>query len=269
MALKAGRYNLTKTQIKALCSNYLGSLDHKPSTRFGCYLFEGTDDFSDLARYVETEVFDETFKNNHRVMLKEYGPYDISSLFFVVIDHVTSMPIGAMRVILPGKAGLKTLVDLTNTPLKLQPNHFFEAYNILPSQCVDLATIAVARDYRGRTYKYLPSLLLYRSLYVRVLKDRKYKRVVSIIDQRPFEMLLKLGMPFETILKSKPFSYLNSGVSFAVQAKTDNFLSSVSTQASRYGRSLRPTNQYMRRLMRRLISGRGLDSMIDFLPRNS
>jgi hypothetical protein len=265
MAAQSGNYDLTKKQIKFLCLDFLASKKQRPQSRFGCYLLVGSDKFSDLARYVETRVFDETFQNNHIVMLKEYGPYDVSSIFFVVIDHLKRMPIGAMRIILPSKVGLKTLVDLESSPLMIKPMQFYEAYKIKESQCVDLATIAVDKDYRGRTHSYLPSLLLYRSLYLWILQDQQYERVVAIIDQKPYRLLLKLGMPFKTIMGSDSFSYLNSSVSFAVQAKTSDFLPSVSARANRYLLSPRLTNQYMRRLMRRLINGRGLDDMINLL----
>jgi hypothetical protein len=258
-----GKYDLPKKQVNDLCKAFLTKSNLK--THFGCYLIEGTDKYSDLARYVEAKVFDETFKNDAATMLAEYGPYDRFSTFFVVIDHKGKMPVGALRVIKPSNRGLKSLVDLKTTPLKITAADIYKTYKIKPSECVDLATIAVEKQYRGRTYNFIPSLLLYRALYSQVLQDPSYLQVVSIVDKKPFELLLSLGMPFTPILNSKPFSYLSSDISYAVCAYTADFLPSVTKKASRYRFSPRPSRQYMRRLMLQLINGKGLDHMMGYL----
>lgn len=256
-------YDLLDTDIIKLCQRFLKTA-RRPSTRFGCYMLAGNDKFSNLARYIESRVFYETFKNNPSVMEKEYRPYDASSIFFVVIDHETSMPVGALRVIEHSKTGLKMHADLIKTPLKLKPEHIHSHYQVQPHETVEIGTLAIERGYRGKKYSFIPSLLLYRALYTEIINHPKNKMVLSVIDEKPYQLLRKLGFPFKPILDSEPFPYIDSHASYAVFAYTSDFLPSVRRQSRFYLWSVSPSRQYMRRMMRKLMNGRGLDHMMGY-----
>jgi hypothetical protein len=258
------KYDLPENRVNKLCAVFLRSVPFHPASRFGCYILDSQDKYSDLGRYIEGKIFNETFSNDPLLMMKEYGPYDTASTLFVVIDHETKMPVGSLRIIRPSKAGLKSLVDLASTPLQITPSQFYKEYSLNPRECVDLAIIAVERRYRGKKFDFIPSLLLYRTLYTQVLLDSRYAAVVSIIDKKPYHLLLNLGMPFKPIFDSHPFTYLNSGVSYAVFARTSDFLPSVSQKVKRYRWAPSPTKQYMRRMMQKLIDGKGLDHMMGY-----
>ena len=45
-------------------------------------------------------------------MKTEFGPYDESSVFFVVMDTKAKVPAGVLRMIRNSSVGLKTIVDL-------------------------------------------------------------------------------------------------------------------------------------------------------------
>lgn len=263
--LPTRRYDLSLETINQLCRQFLMASPNQPATHFGCYILDGMDKFSDLGRYIEGKIFNETFKNDPRIMLKEYQPYDKASTFLIVIDHQIQMPVGVMRIIKDSKAGLKSLIDLKDTPLEISARQFYEAYQIKPSGCIDIATIAVERGYRGRTFGYIPSLLLYRALYTQILTDPKVQAVVAIIDEKPYKLLLALGMPFKPIFNSRPFTYLSSDISYALWAKTEDFLPSVRQQARQYRWTVSPSRQYLRRMMLRLMDGQGLDHMMGYL----
>jgi len=259
----SSRYDLTDTEVNKLCWEFLKTVK-RPDSRFGCYITVGKDKFANLARHVESKVFHETFKNDPAVMVKEYGPYDTASTFFMVIDHETAMPVGALRVIEHSEAGLKVHTDLINTPLKLKPAHLHDHYKVSPAETVEVGTLAVERGYRGRKFGFIPSLLLYRALYTEVISHPKNKMVLSVIDQKPYHQLLRLGMPFKPVLNSGPFPYIDSEASYSVYAYTSDFYPSVRRKSRFYLWSVRPSRQYMRRMMRQLMHGRGLDHMMAY-----
>jgi hypothetical protein len=256
-------YSLTDQQVKKLVRDFLWTVK-KPASRFGCYMIPGTDKYSDLGRHVEGQVFYEIFRNDAKVMVKEYGPYEDASILFVVIDHNTEMPVGALRVIEHSDAGLKTHIDLVNTPLRIKPEHVYKTYDVAPPEVVDIGTLAVDKAYRGRKYDFIPSLLLYRALYTEVITNPKNRMMVSIIDEKPYLQLLRLGMPFKPILNSSHFPYIDSEKSYAVYAYTSEFLPSVRRKTRLYLLSISPTHQYMRRMMRKLMHGKGLDHMMGY-----
>jgi hypothetical protein len=208
------RYDMTYEEVLAMTESFLEerSSPEQLVHPIGCYEIDGNDPYSNICRWLETEVFDETFKNDAARMQKEYGRYEHASTFFLATDHATSQPIGTMRIIKHSDAGLKTLVDLPHTPARsmegqvITPELVYGQYGIDPKKCVDIATAAVLKDWRdGMTH-----LLLYRSLYLAVLSNKShYSHIVSIMDTDAKRGLDSMHMPFRTILGSKPFSYLD------------------------------------------------------------
>src|SRR5580700_6711894 len=77
----------------------------------GVYLFHADDPAAELARHVERVVFMEAFGNTPELLAKEYAPYEGSSVFLCVMDHLRGLPAGTMRIVLPSEAGFKTIDD--------------------------------------------------------------------------------------------------------------------------------------------------------------
>lgn len=216
-------YEFSQAEVRNLCGDFLESREIRPDSPFGCYITKGTNKYSNLGRYVESTVFSESFQNSSETMSREYGPYDQASTFFVVVDHEQQMPVGVMRIIENSPSGLKSLVDLPNTELNILPEDVYQAYSMLPDKCVDLATLAILKDYRGPAANFLPATLMYRTLYLQVLSNPEFSHVIGIVDQGAKRNLDFLKFPFKTIFDSGAFNYLDSPNSYALFAETAAF----------------------------------------------
>lgn len=218
------RYDMTEEEARQLCHNFLATPElDVPEGKFGCYEITADSDFSNLGRFVESTVFDETFDNTPELMDEQYSPYDQNSSFYVVIDHEAEMPVGVMRLIRNSEAGLKSLNDLEAAGVGFTKEDVCQGYGVNPDRCVDIATLAVLEDYRGVKAAWLPSLLTYRKLYQDILSSPDYDHVVAIIDQDAEKNLHTLKFPFEPMFGSDYFSYLDSPKSRAVIAKNSMF----------------------------------------------
>lgn len=261
-------YNLSLEQAQASCAEFLNSQENRPKTRFGCYLISGSDEYSNLGRFVEGQVFMDTFGNTPDVMETEYGPFEKASTFFVVVDHEANLPVGVMRIIENSEAGLKSLVDLERTPLKLKPEEVYEGYNIDPGKCVDLGTLAVLPQYRGPAADFIPASLTYRTLFLTVLDNPKFEHVVTIVDENALRNLQFFKFPFQPIFNSEALSYLDSPNSYAMIAQNSAFYPEVTLWAEK----LREQSQWSgnaRRLwqatmMDSFINGGPMDEMLGF-----
>src|ERR1700759_5561079 len=94
-------YEARDSEVRALIA---GALDAYPSSGPFIALAVRTDDpLADVARTVERQVLEESLGTDAAA---EFGPYEPDSLFFLVLDRRTAMPVGAGRVI---DGGGKTL----------------------------------------------------------------------------------------------------------------------------------------------------------------
>lgn len=186
-------------------------------TPFGVYVLESGDPTSALARHVEREVFLEFFGNTVDMLETEYRPYEAASTFLCVIDHQRRVPAGMIRLIAPSSAGFKTLHDLDAiwglaTADLARPEHV----GLDTSSLWDLATLAVARDYRSAASSGLVSMALYQALnmlghahgirWATAVMDVVVLNLINSAWQRPFT-----GIP-----GADPRRYLDSPASLPV-----------------------------------------------------
>lgn len=225
------RYDLSSEEAGQLCRDFLSETSRVTSGPFGCYAIKGTDKYSNLGRFVESSVFLDAFGNTSELMAQEYGPYESASELLVVVDNDTEMPIGILRTIVDSESGLKSLNDLKNTPLHLDAAEVCGRFGIQPARCVDVGTLAIQPEFRARTGNILPSLLLYRSLYVLYLSNPDFDHVITIIDKGAEKNLYRLGFPFRPI-NERYFSYLDSPESRALYGLNKEFYPAV-TQRQR------------------------------------
>jgi hypothetical protein len=181
---------------------------------YGCYVVHGVNPFANLARHVDAKVFEETFGNTAPIMEEEYGPYEKSSLHFLIMDHQERLPVGSMRVIYNSSAGLKSVEDLHKTKARtsegqiITPPMVYAYYDADPDSCVDIATAAVVKGHRKNG---IPSLLLYRTLYLTIAANQEdFSHILAIMDTKAERSLHKMRMPFKPILDSQPFPYLDT-----------------------------------------------------------
>ncbi len=216
--------DLVQEELRELAGGLIDATTDDPSTPFGVYVIHANTRESELARAVERTVFDETFGNPADLLDAEYGPYEESTVFFCVLDHRRRLPAGSMRLILPSDRGLKTFHEmvtvwgvqlddvLASTGVEWDPRHVW-----------DVTTLAVAREYRGKSTDGLISMALYQTL-VRSVVEGGARWLVTILDTKPLELIQTLThgsfFPFDGV---EPISYLESPLSVPVYVDFDEW----------------------------------------------
>ncbi len=187
------------------------------ATPFGLYLFAGTTPGAALGRAVERDVFLEYFGNTPEMLAAEYDRYDATSLFIVVIDHHRRVPAGVMRIIMPSPVGQKSLVDLEagwGDPLTTVLERTDLEWD--PTEVWDIATLAVAAEYRRATTDGLISLALYQALGS-LMGRCGAKWFVAILDLIVLDLIqTRTGRPISNFDGIAPKSYLDSPSSLPV-----------------------------------------------------
>ncbi len=174
---------------------------------FGAYVFGPDEPGARMARALEAGVFEEAFGNDPQLLAAEYGPYEESSVFFVVIDHVRRMPAGAVRLVVPGgPSGLKSVNDLAPAWCEDPADLVAEALPGLPAATTwDWATLAVDPEYRSAQGYGLVSMGLYQSV-VRTLRRAGGEHLLTIVDRAVYRMLrLRFAEPFVSFAPARPY----------------------------------------------------------------
>ncbi len=196
----------------------------RSDTPFGLYVVPAADPAAELARSVERDVFFEYFGNTPEMLAAEYDPYDRASVHLCVIDHRRSRTAGAMRLILPSSAGLKTTVDLESAWDQPVAEVLARTGLELPRERVwDIATIAVTPDYRGASTNGLISLALYQGV-IQLARHRDVRWVLAILDLVVLDLIQQgTGRPFSTFDGVEPMNYLDSPSSLPVWCDLDDY----------------------------------------------
>jgi len=184
---------------------------------FGVYAIGAGDPASALARHLECSVFLETFGNSPELLAKEYGPYEEASVFFCVIDHLRHVPAGVMRVVVPSPAGCKTVDDVE--PVWGESLGAMAARTGLAidlARTWDIATLAVAPEYRGKATMGLVSMGLYQALALASPRCG-IAWLLAILDVPVWRMIRwKLRMPMAPFDGVPARPYLGSPASMPV-----------------------------------------------------
>jgi hypothetical protein len=198
-------------EIRKLTQLVLPSTSPEP---FGAYLFRTDEPGAELGRFVERRVFLEAFGNTPEMLAEEYSQYEATSAFICVVDHLRSLPVGVMRVLLPSQAGFKSLNDVepvwhvSATELAGQTGLAMDL-----EKTWDIATLAVAEDYRAKATQGLVSMGLYQTLTL-AARHCGIEWFVAILDMPVFRMLRwKLHMIFAGYKGISPKPYLGSEAS--------------------------------------------------------
>jgi hypothetical protein len=209
---------------------------------FGLTVVYGGDPASELARSVEYMVFFDTFGNDYTTMEKEYTPYDSSSVFILVVDMRTKLPVGTLRLIVDNPYGLKTVKDVAsndfswkqdmikavNHYLKTKP-HALDAYKEVSSKerLVDVGTIAVLRAYRSGHNARLLSLALIRAAVAFTINNN-YRDWITIIDLKVLRaMQAVFANPLEAEMPGlEALPYLGSQLSVPAYVNIEELITS-------------------------------------------
>lgn len=181
---------------------------------FGAYIFGPDGPGAELGRHLERRVFLEAFGNTVDDLAREYAPYEASSLFIVVVDHLRQLPAGVIRVVRPSPIGLKSLNELESiwgeTAEALMHR---TGLDFGPEKIWDVATLAVPSEYRAKATGGLVAMGLYQTLTL-AARVSGIELLVAILDMPVFRMLRwKLHMIFAGYRGVGPKSYLGSTAS--------------------------------------------------------
>jgi hypothetical protein len=217
---------------------------------------DGNDNkYANIGRHIEREVFEESFGNDSEEMIREYGPYEPASVFFISFDRELSKATGALRAIGNSSRGLKTLNDAQSEPFNVSIDEAVQYHNIDNLDEVwDIGTAAVLPEYRAS--RSMPSIQLYRTMYLSALKNN-INHLVSIVDDKLLNTLVdRLAMPFVHLADSTSGEYLGSEKSHAVYAYVPEFYDKMSAAMSSV------TSHLGKNILSRLVNGSEDDSII-------
>lgn len=217
----SARYDLSDEVMMRHIAGFLQYQPEEPTAKIECYQVEDAA-LQDVARTVERIVFERSFGNDAAQMQEIYGPYEDASTFFLSIDTATQRPVGALRAIRHSSAGLMTLNTLPAEATRVTAEQIIEQYGMGSQETTwDIGTVAVLPEYRRDGQGV--SVQLYRAMYLAAMQEG-IEHLTSIIDERPLETMTKyLGIPFEQIKGTQPFSYEGSAKSVAVHGYVPEF----------------------------------------------
>ncbi|HXX89295.1 MAG TPA: hypothetical protein VEI83_03615 [Acidimicrobiales bacterium] len=181
---------------------------------FGVYLFASGDPAANAARDVERAVFLEVFGNTEELLEKEYAPYEAASVILCVMDHRREVAAGMMRVLLPSAAGFKSLNDLepcwgVRVPAMLAAT----GIELEERRTWDIATLAVAPEYRGKGATGLVTMGLFQAVTMTAWR-LGMDWFVAVLDLPVFRLVRwRLHMTWAGFTDVPPMPYLGSSAS--------------------------------------------------------
>jgi hypothetical protein len=187
---------------------------------FGVYFFRSDEPGADLARHVEQRVFLDAFGNTPELLAAEYGPYEQNSLYVCVIDHRRSLPVGALRLLLPGGPH-KSLDDIERCwGRPLDDVLASTGIDIDRATTWDVATLAVDPSYRDGTIR----TALFQGLGTATTTwgAKWYVAVLDIVVLRMIQSCT--GRAFARYAGIEPMRYLDSISSLPVYSDLDRYL---------------------------------------------
>jgi hypothetical protein len=150
--------------------------DHPPFQ----LLFQPGPDVRAAAFEHEAKVFETTYRLSYDFHVAEFAPYEEQSAFLVVVDRAQEVR-ATMRIVTPGPAGLKTLVEAAREPWCIDAARSAAVVGIDPDRTWDVATLAVGRGL-GR-HRLAVTAALYHGLTVAARQNRVASLLMTV-DER-------------------------------------------------------------------------------------
>ena len=174
----------------------------------------------EAARGCEAEVFLSWYGNTADQLEREYGGYAESSVFITLSDDDGDVA-GAIRLIVPGVAGLKTLHDMADPPWHLDGPRSARAAGLDLDSTWDVATLGV-RDGMG-SKGVMAAAALYHGLIL-ATRVNEVTALVSIMDERVRSLLRSVGVITHPLPGAVTAPYLGSQASTPVYGKMTHAL---------------------------------------------
>ena len=270
------RYDLAPAAVRRITADFLAA--HPTGGRYVTAVVGPDSDLAAVGRTLERQVFEAEFGNDAAVMAAEYGPYEATSLFFVVIDRRRGVPAGVARMIESRGAGTKTVDDAPRF-IGADVATILAAHGMTGEKVWDCATLAVLPRYRGGRSSLLVSTMIYRTFLV-MGRRHGVRHAVAMLDRGAYRNLGLVGVPMRTLAGSGPFEYLGSAENRAVHMDFPAIEAAVREQAARMRRAARPGAATLRRgglrklltrrvaagVCRRIGTGKDVDDHIVVVP---
>ncbi len=159
----------------------------------------------------EAAIFLHWYGNTKQDLAREYDCYTPQSRFVSVVsgDDV----VACCRLIKPGPANLKTLVDIERDPWNVRSGTVEALAELRLWEGWDIATLGVHPAYK------IPALtaILYHGV-VRACQENQVRTITAILDQRVRRLLAIAGLIMHTIPQTSSQPYLGSPSSTPVYA---------------------------------------------------
>jgi hypothetical protein len=142
----------------------------------------------------------------------EFLPYESASEFLVVVDDCDQV-VAAMRLITPGPAGLKTLVEAAKAPWCIDAMRGAAAVGVDPQRTWDVGTLAAAPGL-GQ-HRFAVTAALYHGLTLAAGRNR-VKSLLMTVDERVRGILQTFGLYTSALPNAKPAPFEGSPASTPV-----------------------------------------------------
>lgn len=182
-------------------------------------VFDPSGDLLEAARACEADVFLDRYGNTQAQLDEEYGPYEAQSVFLALAGPGGDVE-AAVRFIVPGAAGLKSLVDMTNEPWNVDSQESAAVAGIDLQHTWDIATIS-ARTTRSEGVSHVAAL--YHGIAM-ATRANSITSTVAVLDVRVRRLLDSVGLRYRTMPGTRTRPYLGSPASIPVYAELAGLL---------------------------------------------
>jgi len=168
--------------------------------------FNPTGDQLAAALDCEASVFLKTYGNTAAQLAEAYGPFAATSVFIGIYEPGGDA-VGAVRLIRPSEAGLKTLYDVARPPWSLDVPRMARAVRLDLDRTWDFTTLGARRGLRR--WSTLIGAGLFHGL-VQAARANDIGSAVMMIDERVRGLLALAGMTGQTMPGAYTTDYMGS-----------------------------------------------------------
>ena len=161
---------------------------------------------------LEAATFERSYGVSYDDHCAEFAPYADASAFLAVVDSAGSVA-SFMRLVTPGPAGLKTLVEAGGQPWAIDGLRAARAVGVDPQRTWDVASLGVARGV-GR-HRFAVTAALYRGLTLAVRRNR-VQSLLMTVDERVRSILAVFGLVTTALPGARPGPFCGSPASTPV-----------------------------------------------------
>ena len=162
----------------------------------------------------EAAIFAHTYGVERADHVAEFAPFERASAFLAVLDERDGVA-GFMRLVTPGPAGLKTLVEAGGPPWWIDGGRAARAAGIDPDDTWDVATLGVPRGAGSK--RMMITAALYHGLVI-AARENHVRSLLMTVDERVRAILAVMGLTTFALPGAKPGPFCGSPASTPVWA---------------------------------------------------